>query len=1143
MIKEQDDYLETKLGKRKQFLFDNDLDKLQKEFLEKKEKCNCKIIKTNPIKKENEYNLKNIISQSGEIKKKKGKKKVKDVISLNLPSLNYENNISNKNKSEKASLFSLNFNKIEEANGEHININKNTGLPETFKIEEVKNEINKKIKDNKVKDIKEKENNKMMMDIEIEDNFNSKEYDEINKENQKRIEQMSKDEIMEAQKEIFANIPSDLLEKFKSNFFTQQIKKSLHDKEKNISSEEKIEQNKSKEKEKISKNENKNIKLEKNMEIEQTNQPKNITNEQIILFDYEGNMKKENKETYYINNPEFKNTIDYRYLTFDQLELKNKFFSLDEINALLSSSNSLQISIGLHIILNLLKNKYHLTLDIFISQIDSLFNKLYYMVNSSNINIKSESLKCLSILYHDFFYEDYKIFKFNAMLLGVYPCIIYFNFNNMNKNLQKQKKICIKSVQENGYDNINEYVNILRNGGINEEINNCLLSLIFYTIYICEKIPCKLTKIFEINFEILSKKQSLIKLMAILCKFDEFEKNLKFFDKLMKNKNLLKFLAEIRGLGPAQKTQILSGKNNVKNTTKNKIYELNYLLLFNNNSIIYDIYSKEKDFLLLSKILQLKLFFCLNPENNTESDNYLSLVNSDIELNFWTDKFRECIQKLSEDKNEMKYDELMSVYKYISIFLFLWHKAFKYPQLIAYKKINFELSDILNLFPLFNNILIKTLNEIIFNNKQISFDKYDTMINLYPYSVLLEMNLNYLKCFIKNYDVKTNINGLSLYFIKLSELINKGDEYYYRKYTKILRTLFGKKLNFSKISNINNYFNYKEIEDDLNFYLYSNDDLRKSTFYKRIFSLINNNERLDNLNLIISQENIDVNTVKVFDSKYFPFDSNFIYQIISNEKAKVSIKINYLLILTLLYENENIENIMINTSSSNFITPFEIVIKFISAISISEFNTNKKLYELFKIFVRYILLKEKLENVNLSKTDDNKIILGNFFELYDSNFFMDENIILIELVPLLILFLHNNRNDENEKLFDPYKYKTTIERILYDNFSLIALYKSYFDLDENEMNCIIEYLIDNISIIFSSLYQTVILGYLNHLRNLGYNYKEKEMNIICKYAKRLCEKFGIKFDEYQKYKNNEGLLINIIEKSISNNKKTKKNKI
>ena len=89
------------------------------------------------------------------------------------------------------------------------------------------------------------------------------------------------------------------------------------------------------------------------------------------------------------------------------------------------------------------------------------------------------------------------------------------------------------------------------------------MDLIFYTIYVCEKIPCKLTKIFEISFDILSKKQSLIKLMAILCKYDEFEKNLKFFDKLMKNKNLLKYFAEIRGVSQAQKNSIL--KNNVKN--------------------------------------------------------------------------------------------------------------------------------------------------------------------------------------------------------------------------------------------------------------------------------------------------------------------------------------------------------------------------------------------------------------------------------------------------------------------------------------------------------------------------------------------------------------------------------------------------
>ena len=103
----------------------------------------------------------------------------------------------------------------------------------------------------------------------------------------------------------------------------------------------------------------------------------------------------------------------------------------------------------------------------------------------------------------------------------------------------------------------------------------------------------------------------------------------------------------------------------------------------------------------------------------------------------------------------------------------------------------------------------------------------------------------------------------------------------------------------------------------LNFYLYSNEDLRKSTFYKRVFSLIHNNERLNNLNLITLEDETKANTDGIFDSKYFPFDCFVIYQILSNEKSKVSIKINYLLIITLLYENENLQNIMVNSSPFN----------------------------------------------------------------------------------------------------------------------------------------------------------------------------------------------------------------------------------
>ena len=77
MINETIDSLATKLGKRKQYLFDDDLQKLQKEFITKKEKCNTKVIKIDNKKTENEINLKNLMFPTGEIKQKKRKEKSK----------------------------------------------------------------------------------------------------------------------------------------------------------------------------------------------------------------------------------------------------------------------------------------------------------------------------------------------------------------------------------------------------------------------------------------------------------------------------------------------------------------------------------------------------------------------------------------------------------------------------------------------------------------------------------------------------------------------------------------------------------------------------------------------------------------------------------------------------------------------------------------------------------------------------------------------------------------------------------------------------------------------------------------------------------------------------------------------------------
>ena len=1126
MIKESLDSLETKLGKRKQFLFDDNLEELQEEFLKKKEKCNSKIIKNQPKNTpNNQENKNNILFPTGEIKKKKGKKKVKDIITLNLPPLSQNDNKNNNNA--KQSLFLLNFDDKKNKDKKN-NINLNTGLPETFKINshnlsQIKENNNIEQKTENVINSKSISSN----NVEINNNKvkdNNKEYDEINNENVKKIEQMSKEEILEAQKEIFASIPSDLIEKFKDNFFSQQIKKSFNKNENVLNLNKK--NNEVKEKE----NENKqefipNNKLKNNIDLKNFNKKEQINkeNDEIVIFSYDGKMKTEKRDKYKLENPDNKEMIDYRYLTFDQLDLKNKYFSLEEINSLLCSSNSLQISIGLNIIYNLLNNNYHKTLDIFIEQIDSILNKLYYLINSSNINVKAESLKCISLIYHDFFYEDYKQFKFNVLLLGSYPSVIIFNFANLNKDLQKQKKLCIKTILENDYDNIIEYIRILNNN-INDEINDNLLSLIFYTIYVSERIPCQISKLFEIDFDILSKNQALIKLMTILCKYEDLDENLQNFGKLVKNKFFLKYILELRGI-QNNKYNIITPSDMGK-SIKNKIYNMNYLLLFNNsNNIFYDIYSKENNYLILSKILLLKIYYCLNVENNQETDDYLPIFSSDNELNFWTDKFRECINKLERNKTEqsINYTELISIYKFISIFLLFWYKSSKYPKLIAFKKINYDLTNIVELFPLFSSILNEILNNKIFNKNILILEKNDIIRNIYQYNTLFEMNLNYIKCFIKNYDTKTNINGLSLHIIKLSELVNKGDEYYYRKYVKILKTLLCKKLELSKIEKINNYFNYKEIEDDLNFYLYSNDDLRKSTFYKKIFCFIHNNERLKKLNQIIENNNN-----KIFDSKYFPFDNNFIYQIIGNDKANISIKINYLLILILLYEGENLENFINKISGT--ITPFEIIIKFLITIKLSEFNINQKLYDLIEKFIKINIIEGKLENINMAKTDNNKIMLSNFLELYESNLFVDENKILIDIVPLLFIFLHNNKNNDkyNSGLLEPYKYKKTIESILYDNFNCIIEFNNYYNLENDLKEKIICYLMNNGSVMFSSFYQTLILSFLKNENRL----KNGNHNLIYDYCKRLCNEFNVKNEDYSKYVESDGLLLNLIENKL-----------
>ena len=64
-----------------------------------------------------------------------------------------------------------------------------------------------------------------------------------------------------------------------------------------------------------------------------------------------------------------------------------------------------------------------------------------------------------------------------------------------------------------------------------------------------------------------------------------------------------------------------------------------------------------------------------------------------------------------------------------------------------------------------------------------------------------------------------------------------------------------------------------------------------------------------------------------------------------------------------------------------------------------------------------------------------------------------------------------------------------------------------------------------------------ILSFLK-FKNINEKREEKN-NLIFDYIQKLCEEFNVKIQEYKNYVENEGLLINLIEKAIMMKKKAK----
>ena len=1103
-MNEEDNFIDIKTKERMDFLFNNDLEKMQKEFIDKKEKSCVKIIK-NEKKDNNNNETNNIIynnmymNKNNKISKLKGKKKIKDVITLDIPIMPRNNYINEKNIN-KQSLFDKNFNNLKKT--EIKNLDKNTGLPQTFKLnnlEEMNNNLNKIEKD------KKDENNDLKKEDDMKNiPYKNEEYEKINIENIKKIQNMTKEEIDENTKEIFEKIPTSLIEKMKKGLITKLLKK-----------ENKNTENKNQEFLNSHNNNINNNKINEDNKNNYSNKTKKISNNNInqnkeeILYSYNGKTIKVTKNIQNNNNINKNNNIDFTHLTFNELELDNKYFSLLEIYNLLSSSNPFQIILGLKILNNLINLKLYLKDDDFSSKLYSFINALYYLIDNKNINIKILSLNIFETLLKNFFEDDYKQFKFNCYLLGNFPSFIIINYDNLSKNLKKCKINLINLI--NNFDK-----NLIQSifSSNNKEIKNFYINILFFILYINGKI--KNLNYYLDNEEFLNEiknNQKIFKLFLILSNKDDLNLNKEKLEKYIKNKFLFNFILKIRGINF---TSQIDNKMELKNINQ-KIYKLNYLLLFNDNienNISDQIYLKENNIILLSKILYSKINYCTNTNNNLESDDFLPLFTNDSQIKFFESYYNKIINEIKDNNNKLDYFSKLCNYYYLKTFFYAYYKFNKYPKLINYKKFYINLNDILNLFPIIN----KELDNILFLLNNL-IDKKERILFLYKYEIFLELCLNYVKIFIKNYEL--NLKNFSIFLIKLSELINKGDEYYYNKYIKIIKNILSRKFN-----NLNSIFNnkikidYNSIDIDLNFYLDSNENLRKSIFYKKYYIFNNNFEYLIDLINFIPYNSNDL----IIDSKYFPFENNFIFQIIFNKNAKLDIKLNYFKILMILYYSEN------DYEYFKTITNFEIMIKFILNLRLVDFYDNKELYNTFECFVINFILLNDLNNINILDTDSNKVLLHNFFDIFEELIDYNKLYILLKITPILILFIHSkNIKNKNNKLkyIISDKYSKNIENFIYENiFYLLDIKNDFFITDEIKNN-IIDYLIKNISFNNSLFYENIILSYLR----INNNYENKKNTFIEIYILQLLNYFSINIDEsfIKKIFKDKKILTNIIE--------------
>ena len=196
------------------------------------------------------------------------------------------------------------------------------------------------------------------------------------------------------------------------------------------------------------------------------------------------------------------------------------------------------------------------------------------------------------------------------------------------------------------------------------------------------------------------------------------------------------------------------------------------------------------------------------------------------------------------------------------------------------------------------------------------------------------------------------------------------------------------------------------------------------------------------------------------------------------------------------------------------VTPFEIAIRFLMSFKFPDFESNTRLLNVYEKFFNIIVFGKGL-NLSLLNTPSNKLLLSNFFTLYEDNLSFTSTKILYPMILVMIIFLHNEQ--QGKKNINSNQFEKNIELACYEN--LFGLVQIDIQILEDKESEVLQFLLRNLSINFTSFYESLILTYIKNKC-----YEIKKQNVIGKYISELIKLFEIQKDDYSSFlKNNTKL--------------------